>query len=309
MADAFEIRAGRADEATRVIEMYEWLFAPPGDVPPGWDAAAAARALARGRRGHRCAGPRCGGLRRRTGRLLHRLSRPRLGSLRAPLLGRGPGGRPGTALARDRRRAAHRSEGVGALERRHPPRARLRRAADRGASLLRARGRRLALLLLQLVARLMPPPEPPPTRAGFVGLAGRPNVGKSTLVNAIVGAKVAITRDRPQTTRRAIRGVATAADHSWQAILIDLPGVQKPRDVLTERMQARVEHELADADVVARRRQRRAGDRARRPIHRHDAARRAHHRDRDLRRQQDRPAEQAADRRGARRRGRARGGR
>jgi GTPase len=95
----------------------------------------------------------------------------------------------------------------------------------------------------------MPPPEPP-TRAGFVGLAGRPNVGKSTLVNAIVGAKVAITSDRPQTTRRAIRGVATAPDSSWQLVLIDLPGVQKPRDVLTERMQARVEHELADADVV-----------------------------------------------------------
>jgi GTPase len=97
----------------------------------------------------------------------------------------------------------------------------------------------------------MPLTDAPPTRAGFVGLAGRPNVGKSTLVNAIVGAKVAITSDRPQTTRRAIRGVATAADRSWQTVLIDLPGVQKPRDVLTERMQARVEHELADADVIA----------------------------------------------------------
>ncbi len=89
-----------------------------------------------------------------------------------------------------------------------------------------------------------------PTRAGFVGLAGRPNVGKSTLANAIVGSKVAIVSDRPQTTRRAIRAVATAPDGSWQAVLIDLPGVQKPRDVLTERMQHRVEHELADADVV-----------------------------------------------------------
>jgi GTPase len=88
------------------------------------------------------------------------------------------------------------------------------------------------------------------TRAGFVGLAGRPNVGKSTLVNAIVGAKVAIVSDRPQTTRRAIRAVATAPDLSWQAILVDLPGVQKPRDVLTERMQARVEAELAGADAV-----------------------------------------------------------
>jgi GTP-binding protein Era len=88
------------------------------------------------------------------------------------------------------------------------------------------------------------------SRAGFVGLAGRPNVGKSTLANAVVGAKVAIVSDRPQTTRRAIRGVATADDGTWQLILVDLPGVQKPRDVLTERMQARVERELADSDAV-----------------------------------------------------------
>lgn len=91
---------------------------------------------------------------------------------------------------------------------------------------------------------------PQETRSGFVGLAGRPNVGKSTLANAIVGSKVAIVSDRPQTTRRAIRGVATAPDASWQLVLVDLPGVQKPRDVLTERMQRRVEQELADADVV-----------------------------------------------------------
>ena len=84
------------------------------------------------------------------------------------------------------------------------------------------------------------------TRSGFVALAGRPNVGKSTLANAIVGAKVAIVSDKPQTTRRAIRGVATGPD--WQLILVDLPGVQRPRDALTERMQHRVEHELADAD-------------------------------------------------------------
>ncbi|MGH2953475.1 MAG: GTPase Era [Solirubrobacterales bacterium] len=88
------------------------------------------------------------------------------------------------------------------------------------------------------------------TRAGFVGLAGRPNVGKSTLVNAIVGAKVAIISDRPQTTRRAVRGVATDPAGAWQLVLVDLPGVQRPRDVLTERMQRRVEQELADADAV-----------------------------------------------------------
>jgi GTP-binding protein Era len=84
------------------------------------------------------------------------------------------------------------------------------------------------------------------TRSGFIALAGRPNVGKSTLANAIIGAKVAIVSDKPQTTRRAIRGVATGAD--WQLVLVDLPGVQRPRDALTERMQRRVERELADAD-------------------------------------------------------------
>jgi len=84
------------------------------------------------------------------------------------------------------------------------------------------------------------------TRSGFVALAGRPNVGKSTLANALVGTKVAIVSDKPQTTRRAIRGVATGPD--WQLVLVDLPGVQRPRDALTERMQRRVERELADAD-------------------------------------------------------------
>jgi GTP-binding protein Era len=88
------------------------------------------------------------------------------------------------------------------------------------------------------------------TRAGFVGLAGRPNVGKSTLVNAIVGAKVAIISDRPQTTRRASRGVATDLAAGWQMVLVDLPGVQRPRDVLTQRMQRRVEQELDGADAV-----------------------------------------------------------
>ena len=90
------------------------------------------------------------------------------------------------------------------------------------------------------------------THAGFVALAGRPNVGKSTLVNALVGQKVAIVSDKPQTTRRAIRGVATRADapDPWQLVLTDLPGVQRPRDALTERMQRRVEHEFEEADAV-----------------------------------------------------------
>jgi GTP-binding protein Era len=85
-------------------------------------------------------------------------------------------------------------------------------------------------------------------RSGFVALAGRPNAGKSTLVNRIVGGKVAIVSDKPQTTRREIRGIATGA--GWQLVLVDLPGVQRPRDALTERMQRRVERALADADVV-----------------------------------------------------------
>ena len=88
------------------------------------------------------------------------------------------------------------------------------------------------------------------TRAGFVGLAGRPNVGKSTLVNAIVGSRVAIVSMRPQTTRRAIRGIATDLEAGSQLVIVDLPGVQKPRDVLTERMQHRVERELADSDLA-----------------------------------------------------------
>jgi GTP-binding protein Era len=90
------------------------------------------------------------------------------------------------------------------------------------------------------------------TRSGFVAVAGRPNVGKSTLVNALVGAKVAVTSDKPQTTRRAIRGIATGetGGEGWQLVLVDLPGVQSPRDVLTERMQRRVEQELGQSDVA-----------------------------------------------------------
>jgi len=86
------------------------------------------------------------------------------------------------------------------------------------------------------------------TRSGFVALAGRPNVGKSTLVNAVVGDKVAIVSDRPQTTRRAIRGIHSEGD--CQIVLVDLPGVQRPRDALTSRMARRVQQELEDSDVA-----------------------------------------------------------
>jgi GTPase len=86
------------------------------------------------------------------------------------------------------------------------------------------------------------------TRAGFVALAGRPNVGKSTLLNAVLGSKVAIVSDRPQTTRRALRGVLTVADR--QLVLVDLPGVQRPRDGLTARMARRVREELGGSDAA-----------------------------------------------------------
>ncbi len=86
------------------------------------------------------------------------------------------------------------------------------------------------------------------TRSGFVALAGRPNAGKSTLVNRVVGDKVAIVSDKPQTTRREVRGIVTGDD--WQLVLVDLPGVQRPRDTLTERMQRQVERALGDADAA-----------------------------------------------------------
>jgi GTP-binding protein Era len=86
------------------------------------------------------------------------------------------------------------------------------------------------------------------TQNGFIALAGRPNVGKSTLINRIIGEKVAIVSDRPQTTRRAIRGVHTVGD--CQMILVDLPGVQRPRDALTARMARRVQQELDGSDAA-----------------------------------------------------------
>jgi GTP-binding protein Era len=86
-------------------------------------------------------------------------------------------------------------------------------------------------------------------RSGFVAVAGRPNVGKSTLVNALTESKVAIVSDKPHTTRHTIRGVWTSEDA--QLVLVDLPGWQKPIDVLTERMQERVNVTIAsDIDVV-----------------------------------------------------------
>jgi GTP-binding protein Era len=85
-------------------------------------------------------------------------------------------------------------------------------------------------------------------RSGFVSLVGRPNVGKSTLVNRLVGAKVAIVSDRPQTTRTQIRGVRTTP--TSQLVLLDTPGIHKPRTLLGERTNNRARSTLAEVDVV-----------------------------------------------------------
>jgi GTP-binding protein Era len=85
-------------------------------------------------------------------------------------------------------------------------------------------------------------------KSGFVAVAGRPNVGKSTLVNALAGGKVAIVSDKPQTTRRRISAVVNG--DGYQLVLVDLPGFQRPRDALTERMQRTVDAALADVDGV-----------------------------------------------------------
>jgi len=85
-------------------------------------------------------------------------------------------------------------------------------------------------------------------RSGFVAILGRPNVGKSTLVNRLVGRKVSIVSDRPQTTRRRIAGVVTAS--AYQLVLLDLPGFQKPFDSLTRRMQKTVDETLEEVDAA-----------------------------------------------------------
>jgi GTPase len=85
-------------------------------------------------------------------------------------------------------------------------------------------------------------------KSGFVAVAGRPNVGKSTLVNSLVGEKVAIVSKVPHTTRRRIFGVANGED--WQLVLVDLPGFQRPMDKLTERMQRTVDTSFEDIDLV-----------------------------------------------------------
>ncbi|MCU1546260.1 MAG: GTPase Era [Homoserinimonas sp.] len=85
-------------------------------------------------------------------------------------------------------------------------------------------------------------------RAGFVSFVGRPNVGKSTLTNALVGEKVAITSSKPQTTRRAIRGIVHK--HDGQLILVDTPGMHRPRTLLGERLNTIVQDTLGEVDVI-----------------------------------------------------------
>jgi GTPase len=91
-------------------------------------------------------------------------------------------------------------------------------------------------------------PHAPGFRSGFAAFAGRPNVGKSTLMNALVGTKVAITSSRPQTTRRAVRGIVHRPDA--QLIIVDTPGLHRPRTLLGERLDSLVRSTLTEVDVV-----------------------------------------------------------
>lgn len=91
--------------------------------------------------------------------------------------------------------------------------------------------------------------DPGVPRSGFVTFVGRPNVGKSTLTNALVGEKIAITSEKPQTTRRAIRGILNRP--AGQLVIVDTPGIHKPRTLLGERLNHLVDQVLGDVDVIA----------------------------------------------------------
>jgi GTPase len=86
------------------------------------------------------------------------------------------------------------------------------------------------------------------SRSGFMSFVGRPNVGKSTLMNALIGEKVAITSSKPQTTRKTIRGIVTR--EAGQLIIVDTPGLHRPRTLLGERLNALVETTLGDVDII-----------------------------------------------------------
>jgi GTP-binding protein Era len=85
-------------------------------------------------------------------------------------------------------------------------------------------------------------------RSGFVAIVGRPNVGKSTLINALVGSKIAITSHHPNTTRSAIRGIVHRPD--YQAVLVDTPGVHKPKTLLGQRLNQLVDQSMDSVDIV-----------------------------------------------------------
>ncbi|MDQ2698469.1 MAG: GTPase Era, partial [Actinomycetota bacterium] len=91
-------------------------------------------------------------------------------------------------------------------------------------------------------------PGPVEGRSGFATFVGRPNVGKSTLTNALVGEKVAITSEKPQTTRRAIRGIVNRP--GGQLVIVDTPGIHKPRTLLGQRLNDLVDQVLGDVDVI-----------------------------------------------------------
>ena len=94
----------------------------------------------------------------------------------------------------------------------------------------------------------LPSPVAPGFRSGFACFAGRPNVGKSTLMNALVGSKIAITSSRPQTTRRAIRGIVHRPDA--QLVIVDTPGLHRPRTLLGQRLNDIVHSTWSEVDVV-----------------------------------------------------------
>ena len=90
---------------------------------------------------------------------------------------------------------------------------------------------------------------PVPYRSGFVVVVGRPNVGKSTLINALIGTQIAIASSRPETTRKAIRGILTT--DNAQIVLVDTPGIHRPRTLLGQRLNDVVDESLSDVDAIA----------------------------------------------------------